>query len=76
MAEIFEKENTRKPNFIFTLDHMGTPLKIKISKVGLRHVLIWSKLGLEPKFHETGTFRGLGKRAQSLSDIQRIFNTI
>ena len=48
-----------------TLDHMGTPLKIKISKIGLRHVLSWPKLGLEPKFHESGTFGGFGKRAQS-----------
>ena len=37
MAEIFE-----------TLDHMGTPLKKnKISKIGLRHVLSWPKLGVE-----------------------------
>ena len=36
------------------------------------HVLSWPKLGLEPKFHESGTFGGFGKRAQSLS---RIFNT-
>ena len=48
------------------------PLKIKISKIGLRHVLSWPKLGLEPKFHESGTFGGFGKRGQSLS---RIFNT-
>ena len=41
------------------------PLKIKISKIGLRHVLSWPKLGLEPKFHESGTFGGFGKRAQS-----------
>ena len=48
------------------------PLKIKISKIGLRHVLSWPKLGLEPKFHELGTFGGFGK---SLSDIKRMFNT-
>ena len=41
-------------------------------KIGLRHVLSWPKLGLEPKFHESGTFGGFGKRGQSLS---RIFNT-
>ena len=41
------------------------PLKIKISKIGLRHVLSWPKLGLEPKFHESGTFGGFGKREQS-----------
>ena len=26
------------------------PLKIKISKIGPRHILSWPKLGLEPKF--------------------------
>ena len=41
------------------------PLKIKISKIGLRHVLSWPKLGLEPKVHESGTFDGFGKRGQS-----------
>ena len=51
---------------------IATLLKIKISKIGLRHVLSWPKLGLEPKFHESGTFGGFGKRGQSLS---RIFNT-
>ena len=35
----------------------------------------WARLGLESKFHETGTFGGFGKRAQCVSDIQRIFNT-
>ena len=58
-------ENAHKvyPGFL-TLDHMGTdpPLKIKILKIGLRHVLSWPKLGLEQKFHETGTFGGFGKR--------------
>ena len=37
-----------------------SPLKIKILKSGLRHVLSWTKLGLEPKFHESGTFGGFG----------------
>ena len=46
------------------------PFKIKVSKIGLRHVLSWPKLGIEPKCHETGTFGGFGKRAQSLSDIR------
>ena len=41
------------------------PLKIKISKIGLRHVLSWPKLGLEPKFHDPGTFGGFGKRGQT-----------
>ena len=40
-----------------TLDHMGTPpLKIKILKIGLCHVLSWSKLSLEPKFDDPRTF--------------------
>ena len=30
------------------------PLKIKISKIGLCHVLSWPKLGLEPKFMNLG----------------------
>ena len=42
-----------------------TPLKINILKIGLRHVLSWPKLGLEPQFHESGTFGGFGKRGQS-----------
>ena len=59
----FWKKNT-KTQFFFTLDHMETPLKnqIKISKIGLSHVLSWPKLGLEPKFHEPGTFGGFGNR--------------
>merc|ERR1711923_206875 len=48
------------------------PLKIKILKIGLRSDLRWPKLGLEPKFHDPGTFGGFGKCEQSLS---RIFNT-
>ena len=41
------------------------PLKNKILKIGLRSDLSWPKLGLEPKFHESGTFGGFGKRGQS-----------
>ena len=37
-------------------------VKMKNSKIGLRHVLSWPKLGLEPKFYESGTFGGFGKR--------------
>ena len=62
MAEIFEKK--RKPHFL-TLGYIGAPLKIKISKIGLRSDLSWPKLGLEPKFHEPGTFGGFGKREQT-----------
>ena len=42
-----------------TLDNMGTPLKIKISKIGLRSDLSWPELGLEPKFHDPGTLVAL-----------------
>ena len=41
-------------------------VKIKISKIGLRHVLSWPKLGLEPKCHEPGTFGAFGKREQNV----------
>ena len=37
---------------IFNTGPHGTPLKIKISKIGLRHVLSWPKLGLGPKLHD------------------------
>ena len=53
----------------------GPPLKIKNSEIRFRSDSSWPKLDIEPEFHETGTFGGFGKRAQSLSDIQRIFNT-
>ena len=52
-----------------TLDHMGTPFKNEKFKNRLCHVLGWLILGLEPKFHDPGTFGGFGKREQ------RIFNT-
>ena len=41
---------------IFNTGPYGDPLKIKILKIGLRHVLSWPKLSLEPKFHDPGTF--------------------
>ena len=34
-----------------------------------------AQIVLEPTFHDAGTFSGFRKCAQSLSDIQRIFNT-
>ena len=48
-------------------------VNIKISKIGLRHVLSWPKLGLEPKFHEPGTFCGFGKREQTQRHTRFIF---
>ena len=41
------------------------PLKIKILKIGLRSDLSWPTVGLEPKFHDPGTFGGFGKREQT-----------
>ena len=52
------------------------PLKIKILKIGLRHVLSWPKLGLEPKFHEPGTFGGFGKREQTPRHTRLMFYKI
>ena len=53
---------------------MGTlPLKIKISKIRLRHVLSWPKLGLEPKCHDPGTFGGFGKRGQTNKHTRFMF---
>ena len=48
------------------------PLKIKISKIGLRLALSWAKLGLEPKFHESGTFGGFGNREQTHTQTDKI----
>ena len=42
-----------------------TPLKIKILKIELRHVLSWPKLGLELKCHDPGTSDGFGKHGQT-----------
>ena len=51
------------------------PLKIKISKIGLRLALSWAKLGLEPKFHDPGSFGGFGKRGQSFILYPEGFNS-
>ena len=50
---------------------MGTPPphKNETFKSGLRHVLSWPKLSLEPKFHDTGSFGGFGKHAQTDTHI-------
>ena len=40
-------------------------VKIKISKIGLRQVLSWPKLGLETKFQDPGTFGGFGKQGHT-----------
>ena len=36
-------------------------VKMKNSKIGLRHVLSWTKRVQDPKFHASRTFDGLGK---------------
>ena len=41
---------------------MGTPLKNQNFEC---HVRSWPKVGLEPKFHDPGTFGGFGKRGQT-----------
>ena len=41
---------------------MGTLLKNQNFENRARHVLSWLKLGLEPRFHDPGTFGGFGKR--------------
>ena len=48
-------------------------VKMKNSKIGLRHVLSWPKLGLEPKFHDPGTFGGFGKRGQTNRQTRFMF---
>ena len=48
------------------------PLKIKISKIGLQHVLSWPKVGLVPKFHDPGTFGGFGKREHTNKHTDKI----
>ena len=57
---------------IFNTGPYGDPLlKVKKSKIGLRHVSSWPKLGLEPKFNESGTLGGFGKNSviRYLADI-------
>ena len=50
----------------------GPPFKnLKKSKIGLRRVLSWPKLDLEPKFHENETFGGF---AENVHKVYPIFN--
>ena len=50
------------------------PLKIKMPKIGIRHVLSWPKLGLESKFRGAGTFGGFGKGEQTDIHTILVFN--
>ena len=60
-----------------TLDHMGTPLKIKISKIGLRPSCFkLAKIKPRAKNFLTLALLVASENANKvLSDIQRIFNT-
>ena len=49
------------------------PLKIKILKIGLRSDLSWAKVGLEPKYHDPGSFNGFGKREQTYRQTRFMF---
>ena len=64
-------KKTRKPPFEKTRKRPLESVKIKILKIGLQHVLSWPKLGLEPKFHEPGTFGGFGKREHTDTHTDR-----
>ena len=58
---------------MFKTGPYGDPhLKIKISKIGLRDVCC-PKLGLEPKFHDPGTFGGYGKRGKTYRHTRFMF---
>ena len=59
--------------FLNTGPYGDPPLKIKISKIGLLHVLSWPKVGLEAKFHDPGTFGGFGKRGQTNKQTRLMF---
>merc|ERR1712102_59091 len=63
-AEIFEKK-IQKKTFEKTRKRPLESVKIKILKIGLRSDLSWPKVGLEPIFHEPGTFGGFGKCEQT-----------
>ena len=54
---------------------MGTPLEIKISKIGLRHVLSCPKLGLESN-RQNACFISIGRGVGSHPTLFRQYNTI
>jgi len=60
MADIFTQKNPQTP--IKNTKKIHRIRKNKISKIGFRSDLSWSKLGLVPKFHDPGTFVGFGKQ--------------
>ena len=76
MAEIIanngKQRKIRKLVKINTGPYGQLPLKIKILKIGLRSDLSWAKVGLEPKYHEPGSFGGFGKREQTNRQTDKI----
>ena len=73
MGEIFIfLSEGRYPGDFLNWTIWGRPLKIKILKIGLCRVLSWPKLGLEPKFNDTGTFCGFGKCEQADNPTHKI----
>ena len=54
---------------------MGTPLKNQNFENRASSCFKLAQIRPRAKFHEAGTFGAFGKRAQNLSDFQRIFNT-
>ena len=53
----FRKKKTHEKTHFLHWTIWEPPLKMKISKIGLRHILSWPKLDPEPKFHDPGFFR-------------------
>ena len=49
---------------------------MKNEKIGLCHVLSCPKLGVEPKFHDAGTFGGFRKREYTHKPTRFMFISI
>ena len=52
----------------------GPPLK-NLNFANRASSLSWPKLGLEPKFHDPGTFGGFEKRGQTYTQTRFMFYT-
>ena len=59
------KKTTKNPNFKITRKNTLESVKMKNSKIGLRHVLSGPKLCLESKFNDPGTFGCFGEHEQT-----------
>ena len=66
------EKNTKNP-FEKTRKGPIESVKIKLLKIGLRSDLSWAKVGLEPKFHDPGSFGGFGKREQTYIHTRFMF---